>query len=544
MQQDADHIEISDTVIYFGSEARKRLYAGISAAASAVGATMGPRGRTVLIQRRDGSPILTKDGVTVSKAVKPIDPVERMGAQLVLEAASRTNDIAGDGTTTSTVLTHALVHEGMRLLEAGYSSKKLIEGIDYAAAQVTKELASIAVAVAERGQIEHVGTISANGDTFVGKVIADAMEKVGADGIVEVEDAKGMVTTLDHVEGLQFDRGYVSPYFATNSDRMNVVFDEARVLVTDKKISSLKELLPVLEEVVKNRLPLLIIADDVEGEALQGLILNKTKADLRVVAVRAPGYGRFKELLLQDICVMTGAQFVSSKTGVAMEKVRLADLGKLKRVVADAKSTTIVGTGSTKAAVDNHVLALKEQLRDVTLDPNEAAFLRMRVAKMSSGVAIIKVGGSTEVEMLERKYRIEDALNATRAAAEEGIVPGGGVALVKSAAIVAAKPLPNADHEFKAGVEVVLRACQAPFRKIINNGSGSPDVVMQRLFEGPSGDRWWGFNVATGEYLNTLEAGIIDPVKVTKVALENARSVATSFLTLDAVVSEPAKKDA
>jgi len=543
MEKDTS-IDLVDTVIYFGSDARKRLYAGIDAAAAAVGATMGPRGRTVLIQRKDGAPLLTKDGVTVSRAIRPTDPVERMGAELVLEAASRTNDVAGDGTTTSTVLTQALIQEGMRLLEAGYSSKKLVEGIDYAVGEVTRLLVDGSVVVADREQIEHVGTISANGDAAIGKIIADAMEKVGVDGIVTVEDAKGMVTTLDHVEGLQFDRGYLSPYFATNTDRMHAVFSEARVLVTDKKLSSLKDILHILEEAVKNRVPLLIIADDVDGDALQGLILNKVKADLRVVAVKAPGYGKFKDLLLRDICVLTGAQFVSHTTGLQLDKVKLSDLGRVKKAVVDAKSTTIVGTGATATDVGEHVASLKEQLRDVTLDANEVAFLRARIAKLSSGVAIIKVGGSTEVEMLERKHRIEDALNATRAAAEEGIVPGGGVALVRCADSVSRSFLQEADHEFKAGVGIAVRACQAPFRKIINNGGGSPDVVVQRIFEGPQGDNWWGYNVASGQYLNMLQEGIIDPVKVTRTALDNARSVATSFLTLDAVVCEAGKRDA
>lgn len=540
MEQD-ESIDLQGTVVYFGSEARKRLYVGVKTAAEAVGATMGPRGRTVLIQKKGGSPILTKDGVTVSKSIKPTDPVERMGAELVLEAASRTNDVAGDGTTTSTVLTHALVQEGMRLLEAGYPAKDLVDGMDHAVREVTKGLVEMSKLVADRGQIEHVGTISANGDVSVGRIIADAMERVGVDGIITVEDAKGMVTTLDHVEGLQFDRGYLSPYFVTNTDKMHAVFSDARVLVTDKKISTMKDIIPALEEANKNRLPLLIIADDVEGEALQGLILNKVKADLRVVAVKAPGYGRTKDLLLQDICVLTGAQFVSSTTGLSLDKVKLSDLGRLKKVVVDAKGTTIVGTGATADAVSQHVATLKSQLKDITLDPAEIALAKVRIAKLSSGVAIIRVGGSTEVEMLERKYRIEDALHATRAAAEEGIVPGGGVALVKAAAQFS-QATKHESHEFKAGVDVVLKACQAPFRKIIKNGGGSPDVVLQKLFEGPSGDNWWGYDVPSGKYLNTLDAGIIDPVKVTRTALENARSVATSFLTLDAVVCEASVK--
>lgn len=532
-----DTPEFQETVVYFGSEARKRLYAGVKVAADAVGATMGPRGRTVLIQKRGGSPILTKDGVTVSKSVKPTDPVERMGAELVLEAASRTNDVAGDGTTTSTVLTHALIQEGMRLLEAGYSAKNLVEGMNLGVREITRNLVSLSQKIETREQVEHVGTISANGDKSIGSIIADAMEKVGADGIVSVEDAKGMMTTLDHVEGLQFDRGYVSPYFATNAEKMNCVYQDVRALVTDRKISLIKDILPVLEDAVRNRVALLIIADDVEGEALQALVLNKQKNDLKVVAVKAPGYGRSKDLFLQDICVLAGTQLVSPSNGNSLEKIRLNDLGKLKRVVSDNKSTTLVGTGATTKEVEEHVNVLRQQLQDITLDANEINLLRMRIAKLSSGVAIIKVGGSTEVEMLERKYRIEDALHATRAAAEEGIVPGGGMALIRSLQSLQGNSID--DHEVKAGLDIVVRACQGPIRKIVTNGGGSPDVVLQKISDGTSGDSWWGYNASTEEYVNLLEVGVIDPVKVTRTALENARSVATSFLTLDAVICEP-----
>jgi chaperonin GroEL len=526
--------QINETQVYFGADARKRLYVGIKIAADAVGTTMGPRGKTVLIQRKDSAPILTKDGVTVSKAVKPVDPVEKMGAELILEAATRTNDVAGDGTTTSTVLTYSLVTEGMKLLEAGYSSKKLVEGIELAAATVTKSLVEMSKKIETREQIEHVGTISANGDTNIGKIIADAMEKVGADGIITVEDAKGMTTSLDHVEGLQFDRGYVSPYFATNTDRMNTVYSDARVLITDRKISLLKDLLPVLEESSRNKVPLLIVADDIEGEALQGLILNKVKAILQVVAVKAPGYGKSREQFLTDMCVLTSTQLISPINGTSLEKVKMSDLGKAKKIVVDSKTTTIVGTGHTTGVVNEHIEKLKMQLRDVTLTVQETMILRERIAKLGSGVAIIKVGGSTELEMLERKYRIEDALHATRAAAEEGIVPGGGIALLRA---VESLPTPE-DHEIRAGIDVVRKACSYPLRKIVTNAGGSPDVVEKELSNLNRESPWMGYNVANNCYVNMLEKGIIDPVKVSRTALENAKSVATSFLTLDAVICE------
>lgn len=524
----------NETQVYFGSDARKRLYTGIKIAADAVGATMGPRGRTVLIQKRGCAPILTKDGVTVSKSIKPIDPVEKMGAELVLEAASQTNETAGDGTTTSTVLTYSLVTEGMKLLEAGYSPKKLIEGIELASAEIIQYLTEMSKRIEARDQIEHVGTISANGDKSVGVIIADAMEKVGADGIITVEDAKGMTTSLDHVEGLQFERGYLSPYFATNTDRMNAVYTEARVLVTDKKISLLKDIIPVLEETNKNKTPLIIIADDIEGEALQGLILNRVKADLKVIAVKAPGYGKSREQYLEDICVLTDAKLASSSTGLSLDKVKLNDLGRAKKVVVDSKTTTIVGTGLTKDAVTTHIEKLKTQLKDITLTVQEVNILKTRVAKLGSGVAIIKVGGSTEVEMLERKYRIEDALHATRAASEEGIVPGGGIALIRA---VESLSTPT-DQDIRTGYDVVRKACSYPLRKIVSNAGGSPDVIEKELFNVKGSSPWFGYNAAVGEYVNMLEAGIIDPVKVTRTALENAKSVATSFLTLDAVICE------
>lgn len=533
---DSQQEDLKQTTVLFGSEARAKLYLGIKVAADAVGATMGPRGKTVLIQNKGGSPILTKDGVTVSKSVKPKDPVERMGAQLILEAASRTNDTAGDGTTTSTVLANALIHEGMKLLEAGYSSKKLVEGIDLAETAVRHSLKGLSKRLDTRSQMEHVARISANGDSTIGSIIADAMEKVGSDGVVTVEDAKGMNTVLDHVEGLQFDRGYLSPYFATNTDKMVATYGDVRVLVTDKKISLLKDILPLLEDANRTRTPLLIIADDVEGEALQSLILNKIKADLKVVAIKAPGYGTQREKLLHDICVVTGAELISAKTGLSLEKVKVENLGRAKKIIVDGKFTTLIGGGTTAPAVVEHVSTLKSQLQDVTLSSQEQQHLRERIARLSGGVAIIKVGGSTEVEMLERKYRIEDALHATRAAAEEGIVPGGGLALLR--ALESLTSLDVEDPEIRAGVDVIRRGCQYPFRKILLNAGMSPEVVLQKLSECHEKGQWWGYDASKAEYVDTLDAGIIDPVKVTRSALQNAASIARSFLTLDAVISE------
>lgn len=528
--------DIVETRVYFGSEARKKLYDGIKIAAEAVGATMGPRGRTVLIQKKGKAPVLTKDGVTVSRSIKLPDPVEKMGAELILEAANRTNEVAGDGTTTSTMLTYALVSEGMRLLEAGYSPKKLVEGIEIAARSVEEELRKLSRRVETREQIEHVGTISANGDKNVGSIIADAMENVGNDGIITVEDAKGMNTFLEHVEGLMFERGYISPYFASNSERMIASYQDARVLVTDRKISTLSDIIPVLEEINRTKVPLLIIAEDVDGDALQGLILNKLKTDLRVVAVRAPGYGKHKEQILGDICTLTGAQLISPSTGLALNKATSQHLGKLKKFVVDSKSTTLVGTGATADAVSRLADELRDQLTDITLSDSERTILRARIAKLGSGVAIIKVGGHTEVEMLERKYRIEDALHATRAAADEGIVPGGGIALMRASAKL--ESVSNPDHEVFAGIGTVMKACRYPFRKIITNAGGSPDVVEQKILEGSSGDPWNGYDSSSAKYTNMLETGIIDPVKVTRTALANAKSVAVSFLTLDAVIAE------
>lgn len=522
------------TNVIFKKEARKILFEGLELAAEAVMTTLGPQGKTVLIQKGDEAPVVTKDGVTVSKSIKLKHPIKKMGADLIKEAASHTNDIAGDGTTTATVLTHSMVKEGLKLLEAGYSSKDLCAGLEKARKEVDRRLKLKSKKLTSSEEIAQVATISANGDRQIGDLISMAMEKVGRDGIITVEDAKGMQTTLDIVEGMQFERGYLSPYFVNNNEKMCSVYTEAKVLLTDRKLSSLKELVPILEKVMQSRHPLLIIADDVEGEALQGLVLNRVNGNLPVVAVKNPGYGQHKHDLMNDISVMTGAKILSTSTGTKLENVTLQDLGGLKKFIVDAKSTTLVGTGLTASRIEEHVNNLKTQLEDITLDSNDVMKLRSRIAKLASGVAIIKVGGATEVEMVERKYRIEDALNATKAAAAEGIVPGGGMALARIAEEMSEVDLDLKTPDEKMGSTIVTKACLAPIRRISENAGVSPDLILRELKLNPE----MGYNAATGRFVDLIEEGVIDPVLVTRTALKNAASVATTFMSLDAVIFE------
>lgn len=530
-----DTVDKKTTRVVFSNEARKQLYAGLEMTAEAVSCTFGPKGKTVLIQNPGQSPIVTKDGVTVSKSINLRDPLKRMGSELIREAASRTNDVAGDGTTTATVLTHAMVKTGLKLLEAGYSSQDLCTGISLATKLVMQHLDASSKQLTTSEELAQIGTISANGDRNIGNLISDAMGKVGRDGIITVEDAKGMATSLEIVEGMQFDRGYLSPYFVTNQEKMNVVFHDAKVLLTDKKITSLRELIPVLEKVNQSRTPLLIIADDVEGEALQGLVVNRLNANLQVVAIKAPGYGRHRDELLNDLSVLTGSKLISSSTGLKLEGMTFADLGTLKKVVVDAKSATLVATGATKDHVEKHVQDLHHQLQDVTLSTDEVTKLKVRIAKLASGVAVIRVGGATELEMIERKYRIEDALNATRAAAEEGIVPGGGMALFNALECLAAIEDPS--QGVNAGVSIVRDACLAPIRKISSNAGQSPDVTIKELRSLDTHKKLTsGYDALNDSFVDMMNAGIIDPVKVTKTALKNASSVTTTFLSLDAVI--------
>lgn len=523
------------TKVIFSSDARKTLFKGLEIVAEAVSCTLGPKGKTVLIQSEGDSPIVTKDGVTVSKSVNLKKPVERMGAQLIREAASQTNDTAGDGTTTSTVLTHAMVKEGLKLLEAGFSAKELCEGIESGTKTVIELLKSSSKQLTSSEEIAQIATISANGDNVIGKLIAAAMEKVGHDGIISVEDAKGMDTSLEIVEGMQIDRGYLSPYFITNSEKMHASYTDVRVLIMESKLTSIRDLVPLLEKVNQARVPLLVIAEEVEGEALQGLVINKLQANLPVVAIKSPGYGQHKEDLLRDIAILTGGKIVSSTTGVKLSDLKLSDLGSLKKVVVDAKNTTMVAQASAKEAVDKHVADLKTQMQDITVTPDALTKLRVRIAKMASGVALIKVGGATEQEMIERKYRIEDALHATRAAVEEGIVPGGGMALFD---VWSSLTQNGKVTEVPPGERIVLEACLAPIKRISENAGQSKDVTINELKKLKVENTRIGYNAATGEYVDMVEQGVIDPVKVTRTALKNASSVAVTFLSLDAVIVE------
>lgn len=526
------------TKVVFSQDARRELFFGLQTTAEAVCCTLGPKGKTVLIQKDGGAPIITKDGVTVSKSINLKNPLKRMGSELIREAASRTNDVAGDGTTTATVLTHAMVKSGLKLLEAGYSAQDLCSGIEIGTKIVLESLKSSAKQLTTSEEIAQVGTISANGDRNIGDLIAQAMDKVGRDGIITVEDAKGMSTSLEIVEGMQFERGYLSPYFVTNSEKMNVVFRDAKLLLTDKKISTFKDLVPILEKMTQNRTPLLIIADDVEGEALQGLVLNRLNANLAVVAIKAPGFGKHREELLKDISILSGAKLVSSSTGLDLKSITLQDLGSLKKVIVDAKYSTLVATGATKESIEKQVEDLRFQLQDVSLSSEEVAKLKVRIAKLASGVAVIKVGGATELEMIERKYRIEDALNATRAAADEGIVPGGGMALFGSLSNLNEQTAENFSQGIKAGLSIVKDACLAPIHRIVHNAGGNGEVVVNELNRLKQSNSNFGYNAANGSYEDLIGAGVIDPVKVTKTALKNAASVATTFLMLDAVVVE------
>lgn len=534
-QEKSDH---QTTRVVFAQEARKELFSGLCTTAEAVMCTLGPKGKTVLIQNKSGSPIITKDGVTVSKSIILKDPLKRMGSEMIREAASRTNEVAGDGTTTATVLTHAMVKSGLKLLEAGYSAQDLCEGIDFATQKVLEHLKLNAKQLTTSEEVAQVGTISANGDKNIGDLIAQAMDKVGSDGIITVEDAKGMTTSLEIVEGMQFERGYLSPYFVTNSEKMNVVFHDAKILLTDKKISVLKDIIPILEKTMQSRTPLLIIADDVEGEALQGLVLNKLNANLQVVAIKTPGFGKHRDELLHDISILTGAKIISSSTGMKLETSTLADLGTLKKVVVDAKSCTLVSNGSSKSNIEKHVEELRFQMRDITLTTDEITKLRVRIAKLASGVAVIKVGGATELEMIERKYRIEDALNATKAAADEGIVAGGGMALLECLDQITGDKMSSLSQGVKAGVSIVSDACLAPLRRIVHNAGGSGDVVYNELLRIKKDNSGVGYNASNETYQNLILAGVIDPVKVTRTALQNAASVASTFLNLDAVIVE------
>ena len=517
--------------IIFSDDARNRLYAGVRKLNDAVKVTMGPRGRNVLLQKSFGAPAITKDGVTVAKEIELKDTLENMGASLVREVASKTNDQAGDGTTTATVLAHAIFKEGLRNVTAGANPIEVKRGMDKFSAAIIEELKKSSKKVSGKKEIAQVATISANNDSSVGDLIADAMEKVGKDGVITVEEAKSINDELTVVEGMQFDRGYLSPYFITNAEKMLVELGSPLVLLFDKKITNLKDLLPVLEQVQKSGKPLLIIAEDIEGEALATLVVNKLRGVLNISAVKAPGFGDRRKAMLEDIAILTGGTVISEELGRTLESASMADLGQAERIVIDKDNTTIVGGAGKKKDIDARVLQIKAQIAETTSDYDKEK-LQERMAKLSGGVAVIKVGAATETEMKEKKDRVDDALNATKAAVDEGIVIGGGAALIRAGLSV---KLALSGDEF-IGADIVKRALFAPLRQIAENAGFDAGVVANAVEQNK--DKKFGFNAANGEYVNMFEAGIIDPVKVERIALQNAVSVASLLLTTEATVSE------
>ena len=517
--------------IIFSDDARNKLYAGVRKLNDAVKVTMGPRGRNVLIQKSFGAPAITKDGVTVAKEIELKDTLENMGASLVREVASKTNDQAGDGTTTATVLAHAIFKEGLRNVTAGANPIEVKRGMDKFSAAVIEELKKSSKKVSGKKEIAQVATISANNDSAVGDLIADAMEKVGKDGVITVEEAKSINDELNVVEGMQFDRGYLSPYFITNAEKMLVELSSPLVLLFDKKITNLKDLLPVLEQVQKSGKPLLIIAEDIEGEALATLVVNKLRGVLNISAVKAPGFGDRRKAMLEDIAILTGGTVISEELGRTLESASMADLGQAERIVIDKDNTTIVGGAGKKKDIDARVSQIKAQIAETTSDYDKEK-LQERMAKLSGGVAVIKVGAATETEMKEKKDRVDDALNATKAAVDEGIVIGGGAALIRAGLSV--KLALSGDELI--GADIVKRALFAPLRQIAENAGFDAGVVANAVEQNK--DKKFGFNAANGEYVNMFEAGIIDPVKVERIALQNAVSVASLLLTTEATVSE------
>ncbi len=523
--------------IQFSDNARNALYEGVKKLNDAVKVTMGPRGRNVLIQKSFGAPSITKDGVSVAKEVELKDTIENMGAQLVKEVASKTADQAGDGTTTATVLAHAIFKEGLRNITAGANPVEVKRGMDKAAEAIIAELKTMAKAVKDKKEIAQVATISANSDTVIGELIAEAMEKVGKDGVITVEEAKGIQDELDVVEGMQFDRGYLSPYFVTNPEKMQTVLEHPFILLFDKKISNLKDLLPVLEQVQKTGKPLLIIAEDIDGEALATLVVNKLRGVLNIAAVKAPGFGDRRKAMLEDIAILSGGEVVSEELGRTLESATLADLGQAARIVIDKDNTTIVNGNGDKARIDARVAQIKAQVAETSSDYDKEK-LQERLAKLSGGVAVIKVGAATETEMKEKKDRVDDALSATKAAVEEGIVVGGGSALL----LANAKIKLNVSGDEAIGAEIVTRALKAPLKQIAENAGFDAGVVANNVLTSNKAN--YGFNAATGEYVDMFEAGIVDPVKVARIALQNAVSVASLLLTTEATITNAKEEKA
>ncbi|OJT99548.1 MAG: chaperonin GroL [Alphaproteobacteria bacterium 65-7] len=525
--------------VKFGADAREKMLRGIDILADAVQVTLGPKGRNVVIDKSFGAPRTTKDGVTVAKEIELADKFENMGAQMVREVASKTNDAAGDGTTTATVLARAIVREGSKSVAAGMNPMDLKRGIDKAVEAVIADLKKRAKKVKSNDEIAQVGTISANGDKEVGDMIAQAMAKVGNEGVITVEEAKTVETELDIVEGMQFDRGYLNPYFITNPDKMVAVLDDALILIHEKKLTSLQPMLPVLEAVVQSGRPLLIIAEEVEGEALATLVVNKLRGGLKVCAVKAPGFGDRRKAMLEDIAVLTGGQVISEDLGIKLENVKLDMLGKAKKVTVDKDNTTIVDGAGKKNDIQARVSQIKVQIEETTSDYDKEK-LQERLAKLAGGVAVIRVGGATEVEVKERKDRVDDALNATKAAVEEGIIPGGGTALLYAAK--ALKDVVGDNDDQTQGINIVRRAIQYPIRQIVSNAGQEASIVVGKLVEQKSNT--FGYNAQTGEYQDFIEAGIVDPAKVVRTALQNAASVAGLLITTEAMITDRPKKDA
>jgi chaperonin GroEL len=518
--------------LHFNVDARAALKRGVDQLAEAVKVTLGPRGRNVVIDKKFGAPTVTKDGVTVAKEIELSDPLENMGAQMVKEVATKTSDNAGDGTTTATVLAQAIFREGLKNVTAGANPMAIKRGIDQAVAAVTAELKKISVPTSGKKEIAQVGSISANNDKEIGDLIADAMEKVGKDGVITVEEAKGLETGLDTVEGMQFDRGYVSPYFVTDPEKMEAVLEDAFILIHDKKISSMKDLLPVLEKVAQQGRPLLIIAEDIEGEALATLVVNKLRGTLKVAAVKAPGFGDRRKAMLQDIAVLTNGQVISEEVGFKLENAVVTDLGRAKRIVVDKDNTTLIDGNGGEDKIQGRIKEIRVAIDNSTSDYDKEK-LQERLAKLAGGVAVINVGAATEAEMKEKKARVEDALHATRAAVEEGIVPGGGVALIRAQRALKTLKL---DADEQIGVDIIRRAVEEPIRMIVQNAGGEGSIVVEKVRS--SKDDAFGYNALTDTYENLVQAGVIDPTKVTRTALQNAASIAGLLLTTEALIVE------
>jgi chaperonin GroEL len=523
--------------VKFSRDARERMLRGVNILADAVKVTLGPKGRNVVLDKSFGAPRITKDGVTVAKEIELEDKFENMGAQLVREVASKTNDIAGDGTTTATVLAQAIVQEGHKAVAAGMNPMDLKRGIDLAVSEVVAALAKSAKKIKTSEEVAQVGTISANGEEEVGSMIAQAMQKVGNEGVITVEEAKTAETELEVVEGMQFDRGYLSPYFITNADKMIAELEDAYILLHEKKLSNLQAMLPVLEAVVQTSKPLLIVAEDVEGEALATLVVNKLRGGLKIAAVKAPGFGDRRKAMLEDIAILTGGQVISEDLGIKLENVGLNMLGRAKRVRIEKENTTIVDGAGKKAEIQGRVAQIKQQIEETTSDYDREK-LQERLAKLAGGVAVIRVGGSTEIEVKEKKDRVDDALNATRAAVEEGIVAGGGVALLRASTAIKTNGA-NADQT--AGINIVRKALQAPARQIASNAGAEASIVVGKIFENKGAN--YGYNAQTGEYGDLISLGIVDPVKVVRTALQDAASVAGLLVTTEAMIAEAPKKD-